>query len=264
MEKDIDTCLCGSTLKYQDCCGSEIKIDENNIFYPEKFVVNPLLNSSDKFARFYNENKQNISKEILWYSDQKFGFSAADVGSHYQIHISDPNEIILDDYSIAHEMTHCIYYAKGFPLLNLRKQYLSNAYAVMMAEAIQTMLHDLLVQSFLSCYDYRLKRIFIQEKETEKEGLMKFGREPIGEFDTWIWNFNFASAILDWHQINPQSDYAYFSWYSERYPNIAREGRRIADQVLKSEGYDTPEKMKMLLNMLIETNGLNKYFIKIT
>ncbi|MFC5404326.1 hypothetical protein [Cohnella soli] len=199
-------------------------------------------------------------KDVVWYSGVAQGYSATRGERTYFIQIPDPCQSKLDDYAVAHEMTHCIFYDQGFPLLSLETAYCKNQRAAEMAEAIQTMLHDILVQDYLGQRGYRLKRFFIREKDEEREKLSALGREPDQEFDVWLWRFNFASAVLDWHQINPNSEPEYFTWYASRFPNIAREGREIAGFVLGSDGFSSPEKMTLLLSAILKRYDLSGYF----
>jgi hypothetical protein len=160
-----------------------------------------------------------------------------------------------DGMNIAHELQHLILDAEGFPTTGSIEDFEN------ISSALSSMILDPIVDSKLSKYGFDLCDDYQREVREKCRQLRKYNSSPSKKFDRVLWIFNYVSSILDWElkcKKTNNSEDKFQSWFDERYPDIAEEGKKLL-ALIREIGYDTPEKLTMLFNKIIQRYGLDDF-----
>jgi len=227
--------------------------------YPEEFVVSELFKSSKQFQEFYKNERSKIINQIIWAHDETlplgidFRVTRHRSGKQYirVIRIRIVPVSIDDAYKIAHELTHLICDAEGFPSVGSTPKYES------IIGALNSMVHDLNVNEILVRYGFDLIHEYESEIADDVRRLERFSTAPSDQLDRLLWIFNYVSTILDWEFINHSNKKSEFQvWFDQKFPEIAKEGKNLL-VLVKRMGYDTPQKQFRLFQEINRQYKLN-------
>ena len=268
MTKNIgrnDPCPCGSGVKYKRCCLAKEKqtkaINQDVVKnkFDEDYVIGALLKSSKEFNAFYKAERAKITQPIEWIKDESLQEeSPARYG-----HIDENNGVIRlrrippeieDAVIIAHELQHAVIISKGFPgtICNESQyEYLSTA--------LNTMVHDPLVHKTLQIYGFDLLDDFTKwaNKSLNK---LKTLHTPTSHPAKMQWVFNYVKKIIHWEIVRTEGDgnSEFQLRFESHYPELANVGQELL-VLVKSIGYDTPDKMHKLLREIVLRYELSDY-----
>lgn len=222
-------------------------------------MLGALLASSKKFLAFYQAERGKIGKEVHWAQD-----SSLPVGIDYRstrlqtgmqvIRLRRVPAVASDAMKIAHELGHLLLDAEGFPATGAERQFET------ISSALNSMLHDPLVDSRLQIYGFDLWGEYQNELTETFRQLASSPAEPSGRVDRAHWAFNYAAKILDWELASHErgvSSNEFQSWFDSRYPAIAQEGQRLL-ALVREVGYDSPEKQTALFKEIIRRYRLDR------
>lgn len=225
--------------------------------FPESFVIDELLKSSQVFQEFYRAERNKITQPIYWAKDVSlpegidYRFSKLTTGESV-IRLRCVPALAQDACKIAHELEHVVIDKEGFPIVRPVTPEKEN-----LSSAISSMIEDLLVNSRLQKYGFDLQDDYETEIEMTKRQLTRFTTSPTHRLDRIHWMVNYVSYLLDWELINTgKGSNEFKDWFDTRYPDIANRGKKLLKMV-KRIGYNTPEKQSNLYREIIRRYKLD-------
>ena len=258
-----DPCPCGSGQKYKKCCLGKLKQPSRFRWptFPEEVVVGGLLESSEQFRAFYQDQRGKIIEPLHWAQDLSLP-----EGIDYRCTRFSTGERVIrlrrvpptlgDAMSVAHELQHVILDSEGFPKIASKDwQYET------VASTLNSMVHDPLVDSQLQKYGLDLQEKLRKEEREDIRQLEALPDAPTNHLGKMHWMFNYVGKILDWELASEKAESTvgeFQSWFDARYPDVAAEGQELLDLV-KSVGFDTPEKMSTLFDEIIRRYKLGVF-----
>jgi hypothetical protein len=263
MKKKIgrnDPCPCGSGKKYKLCCLR--KTQQSGIVpwptSPEDFVIGELLRSSKEFLAFYRAERGKIVKPVHWAQDLSlppgvdYRCTKLQTGAQV-IRLRRVPAILADAMKIAHELQHLILDSEGFPCTGAKAQFET------MSSALNSMVHDPLVDSRLQTYSFDLWDDYETElKETFRQ-LRANPTSPSDHLGRMHWIFNYVGKVLYWELTSSKADKdnnKFQLWFDARYPDVAKEALKLL-ALVRNIGYDTPEKQTALFEEIIRKYNLD-------
>jgi hypothetical protein len=253
-----EPCICGSRLKYKRCC---LENDPNEPPLPgarlqEHRVLSMLLEQSEVFHRFYHVERKKLTKPLVWVdgrnlsSDTKAAATYIENGTLWiQIRWCP---VPLDEYQVVmHEMMHCVLWAERYPLF---VGQLSQPGVADLMTHVNTALHDPLVEQRLATYGVDPWVDFEQVQRRTIEKLTAWTAEeddlpPIHLFYGVI----YAGFVLDHRVATANMDTVPPNLVADRLAHLAPHLRQHGEAVLEiidAHGFETPEKMGQLLEIL--------------
>jgi hypothetical protein len=252
-----EMCPCGSGKKYKKCCLLKKEINDITIGQPvkEEDVISELLKASQQFESFYRSERIKIKEPISWIHDASMPEGSSYEASRLRsgtllIKIRTMPVVSGEATNIAHELQHLIIDAEGFPSTTSN---IHDLYHIELSTALNSMLHDPLVDSRLEKYDFDLWPNYYKEEE---EAISQFGKAPYpppNYLTKVFWILAYSSFILDWKLRNKtiENPSKFQLWFDARFPAVTTEGQELLTLV-QTVCFDTPEKMSILLNEIIQ------------
>jgi hypothetical protein len=224
--------------------------------FPESFVIDELLKSSQAFQDFYEAERNRIIQPIYWAKDASlpegidYRFSKFLTGESV-IRLRRVPALVQDACKVAHELEHVVIDIEGFPILRPATPEKEN-----LSSAISSMIEDLLVNSRLQKYGFDLQNDYETEIEESKRQLSRFTTSPTNRLDRIHWMVIYVGYLLDWELLSVgKSSNEFKEWFDTRYPDIAGRGKKLLEMV-KRIGYDNPEKQSKLYREIIRRYDL--------
>lgn len=258
-----DPCYCGSGKKYKKCC--MIRENRSNIpwkEYPEKYVLKEILGQSETFIKYYEIERPKIRDTVKWVEDKSLP-----AGIDYRsTRLPRGEEVIRlrnvpatekDSTKIAHELQHLVMDYEGFPCTGARDEYET------ISSALNSIVHDLIVNERLMRYGFDLKEDFKREIEEDVRQLKKQKESPKDRIGRFHWACNYVSKVLDYNLIfrnESCNDDEFFNFFRDKYPDIVEESSEM-QRIIKEIGYDTPEKQYRMFREIISTYNLQGIII---
>lgn len=226
--------------------------------YSEKYIVKNLLSHSEEFHDYYNSERKKIHAEIIWECNKKLpkgiNFRTSKLRGKHYVYLRKVPPAPINALKIAHELQHIVHHSIGVPSVGVKDvkyDYLSSA--------INSCVHDLLVNRDLIEYGFDLYDEYLDERKTNRATLTKIRKEPVDKLSLLHWAFNYAASILDYEfvlsEYDIEADYSYFEWFESRYPNTSVLARKIKE-IVDTIGYDTDDKLRTFFIKIIEEFGL--------
>jgi hypothetical protein len=204
--------------------------------FPEEFVVKSLLSKSIEFSEFYKNERNKILSSLIWVKSDKLPVGITGrlttVNNQHYIYLRKIPPNISDDLLIAHELQHLIHreYYK-IPGTGSFQQGLYHN----LSSAINSSIHDQLVNRDLLKYDFDLCSEFEEEIINSKRDLRNIINEPNDVIGSLHWAVNYASKKIDYTFINREYEYedkSFFNWFENRYPKVAKQSEQIEKTLL--------------------------------
>lgn len=261
MKKKIgrnDPCYCGSGEKYKKCC--LIKEKRSNIpwkEYPEEYVLKQILEKNETFINYHQIERPKIRDPIKWVEDRSLP-----VGIDYRSTRMPTGEKVIrlrnipatekDSTKIAHELQHLVMDYEGFPCTGAPDRYET------ISSALNSIVHDLIVNEKLMRYGFDLKEDFKREEKEDLRQLRKYKESPKDRIEKFHWACNYISKVLDCNLIFGNEschDDEFLDFFRDKYPDIVEESLEL-QRIIKEIGYDTPEKQYRMFREIILTYNL--------
>lgn len=235
---------------------------------PEAEAVRVLLDHSERFRSFYQEKRRQINLPVRWAHD-----STMPEGIDFRTTCIEQNGLLVaqvirlhhvparieDETKIAHELGHILLNMEGFPSIGF-----VNSQCESLSSAINSMVHDPLVNSRLLPYGFDLLDDFDQEVREDIRQLSKWSRPPSDRLVVIQWMANYTGKVLDWELVRSHDGISEFQeWFDRRYPDIARRATKLLRMVGRI-GYDTPEKQNELFREVMRRYRLERFLVPAT
>jgi len=228
-----------------------------NTLYEEDFVIGELLKSSKEFKAFYKAEITKITRPIKWIKNE---FLKEESPARYG-HVKGVIELrrippkTEDAIIIAHELQHAVIKSKGFPgTIGTEAKYEN------LSTALNSMVHDPLVNEALQIYGFDLLGGFTKLKNKSLDALIK-ASPPTNDSHKMHYVFNYVKNILLWEIICVEEDNELQLRFESLYPELANKGQELLT-LAKGIGYDTPEKMRKLIREIITKYRLSNYILE--
>jgi hypothetical protein len=258
-----DPCPGGSGKKYKKCHGRLEQTSQTSLppdVFPEDVVVSEILRTSPQFRAFYDTERKRIPHRVEWklnpslpesmggrtYRQQR-GIEKVVVVELRQI--PPPPERIV---SIAHGLMHPLVAAEGFPqvvpVIGVGPNWM------FLAGALNSMVHDIIVDSRLQAYGFDMQRKFENEANSWARGESATSTtSPTLHEARMLSKFDYVGELLEYQRLTAAG--AVFTtpplaWYEAKFPDMAAEAQEILTLV-NEIGFDTPEKMARLFTEII-------------
>ncbi len=277
-----DPCYCGSGKKYKNCClnlkpsGSYILPSGKTVgTYAEDDVVKQLISSSPAFKDFYDTERESIGK-IYWIKSNEdvesiLGYRRGQRGKMYYLTgKTGLNKLIVldqippsldDEFVVAHEMGHFLFLNKNFPGIG---PHLPNGIEndeknkrMRLASSMSTMIHDPLCNSLLNKYGISYGNMYRDYILSVLENWRNVEEPAPNTYSAHTSVFEYVLSNLHDTTIISERDCLekYNKFFESKFPNITEDGKFILD-LIKINGYDTPEKLTFLYQDIINSMEL--------
>ncbi len=229
---------------------------DRNTSYEKDFVIGELLKSSKEFNAFYKAERDIITQPIKWIKNESLREASPARYSSIEgvIELRRIPAEMEDAMIIAHELQHAVIKSKGFPGTKCNEsQY------VYLSSALNSMTHDPLVNEGLQTYGFDLLDGFTKLMNLSLDELIK-SSPPTSDSDKMRYVFKYVKNVLLWELIRVEEDSnsKIQLRFESLYPELANVGRELL-ALVKSIGYDTPDKMHKLLNEIVLRYRLGDY-----
>lgn len=262
-----DPCICGSGVKYKRCCLSN---DPKEPRLPgprlqEQKVLSLLLEQSSVFQYFYHAERRKLAQRLIWIDgsnlrgDIKASATYIENGTLWiQVRWCP---IPSDEFQVVmHEMMHCVLWSEGYPLL---VGQLDDEVFHELITHVNTTLHDPLVEQRLTKYGINPWTDFDQVQQRTLDKLTKWEVEEVDLLPMKLfYGIIYAEQVLD-HRVatsnmNPIPPNLIAKRLTALAPLLKIYGEEVLD-IIDSYGFETPQKMGKLLEVLHSHYGLGEY-----
>jgi hypothetical protein len=232
----------------------------------ERTILNPLLESSSAFRAFYTSEREQLRTCIflIWNGSLDPSNRLMD-GELARANWIDENNVVIifrnnplqpcDASIIAHEIAHVVIKEKGFPLVKLDPFVRGNRECELQVYNLNCMLHDPLVIRMLMSYGFNLVDEYENEARMCLDVLPQIREQNGASKIVQILGFvqsHLQNMILFADQNEASVSITLQRRVQENLPNIVREGNSIIEFIESQSGYDTPEKVRMIYNEIIQ------------
>jgi hypothetical protein len=238
--------------------------EDKNTSYEKDFVIGGLLESSKEFKAFYDAERPKITQKIEWIEGKSLPEGSPAKYGHFDeyegvIKLRRIPAKVEDAMIIAHELQHAVVRSQGFPAT--RKAIGADNKYIGLSTAFNSMIHDSLVNKALQNYGFDLLEDFTKLKNKSLDELIE-APSPTSDSDKTHYVFNYVNNILLWEIIGAEKDNKFQKKFESLYPELANEGQELL-ALIKSVGYDTPEKMRILIREIITRYKLSDYILEV-
>jgi len=245
-----DPCSCGSGKKYKKCCLSKASPAEpssipafarTRLYEQAAFAL--LLEGSDAFGRYYADVRSQLPDFVVVHDPVlPIGIRARTTrsGGTSYLRVRTPVCPLEDARLIAHELGHLLQDKQGFPAVGGLNDHQA-------AAALNSAVHDPLIDASLEEHGFDCSADRLAEIEESRRQLSKIAAAPSDLAGKAHWIANCLGHLLDQHVLGKEPTVSEFlEWFELRYPTIAVEARKLANEVI-SIGFDTPDTMMVSL-----------------
>ncbi len=227
---------------------------------PEKQVIAGVCQDCPEFRALYDAERPKIaSPEIHWYLKDDLPEESSAIMRVCQLHDMPRYEIYLrrlpentsQAISVAHELLHCVFYKEGFPTTKDPARQLAS---------LSTVLNNLLVHPLIvgrmQFYGFDLA----EQHQRFVQSALKMLRQNPESYRDYLGELGFilgyAAHVLTWGTLYSRCELELM--VEARYSEIARQSYELVNLV-KMQGYDTPEKQRQLIREITRRYGLEEY-----
>lgn len=224
--------------------------------FSEQFVLKDLLEQSEEFRAYYQGQRQKISRGLYWALDPTLPQGIDYRSSRYlwngkQIQVIRLRTVpatVEDAFKIAHELEHFVLELDGFPLVSSSPKFEN------LASALNSMVHDPIVNSRLKKYGFDPRSDYLTEAREDQVQLTSLMRSPDDRIGRLRWMFSYVGKIIDWELVRNSSEKEQKSefqiLFDAKFPIVARRGQKLL-RMVKRIGFDTPGKQTKLFEQII-------------
>ncbi|WP_368263396.1 YecA family protein [Clostridium disporicum] len=256
-----DKCFCMSGKKYKNCCENKKERDKflldslNSTYIDLGYVINT-LELDGPLVNFLNDNIPKLKSELMVCINPKLDARMRSCGFE-----GGPNIIIVksvpiakeDNFDFAHEIGHIILAQEGYPLSRIidadpRKVYLGTI--------LTNTIIDPLVNEIVLKYNFDFESYISKAKRVQ----IPIFENSAKENQLHPYNRHFLKCLLieklnEWKLFDIKQENDYEIICKEKYPKIYEEAIQFINYS-EEYGYDSPEKVRILLNKLLEDNDM--------
>lgn len=265
MAKEIgrnDKCFCMSGKKYKNCCEKQKERDKflledlNSTYIDLEYVINT-LELDGPLVKFLNDNLLKLRLGLMVVINPNL-----DAGMRSFSLEGGPNIIMVksvpiakeDNFDFAHEIGHFILAEKGYPASRVidgdyRKTYLGTT--------LTNTIMDPLVNEIVLKYDFDFES-YISKGKRIQVPIFENGRKEndLHPYDKHFFKCLLIEKLNEWKRFNIKQENSFEIICKEKYPKIYEESVEFVNYS-EEYGYDSPEKVRTLLNKLLNDNKMN-------
>lgn len=257
-----DKCPCMSGKKYKNCCAKEKERDRflldnlNSTYIDLEYVINT-LEIDGALYKFLKYNLLKLKNGLMVVVNPQLDAGMRSVSLEDSLNIIMVKKVPIrkeDNFDFAHEIGHFILAEQGYPASRVldndqRKAYLG----ITLTNAIM----DPLVNDIVLKYDFDFESYMLKGKKVQ----LPIFENGAKENELHLYDRHFLKCLLieklnEWKMFNINQENSFEIICKEKYPNIYKEAM---DFIRHSEefGYDSPEKVRALLNKLLNDNKMD-------
>ena len=256
-----DKCFCMSGKKYKNCCEKESERDKfllenlNSKYIDLGYVINT-LELDGPLVNFLNNNVPKLELGLMVVINPQL-----DAGMRSYTLEGGPNIIVVksvpipkeDNFDFAHEIGHFILGQKGYPASRIidgdhRKTYLGTT--------LTNTIMDPLVNELVLKYNFDFESYISKGKMVQVPIFKNFPKESeLHPYDKHFLKCLLIEKLNEWERFDIKQENSYEIICKEKYPKIYEEAIQFINYSEKY-GYDSPEKVKILLNKLLEDKNM--------
>lgn len=267
MNKEIgrnDQCLCMSGKKYKNCCLENKEIVDyfknilNARYIDGSYMLKNLTENSNLLERYLSEKLPMLKQPIVWLFDSNLNSNmrCGQVGDAHIIIVKEIPVQYKDYFDVAHEIGHLLFGEQGYPAVNVRDNDFSKTYlaSVLINTVMDPKVNKEIIKYGFDFKDYINKAISIQ--------IPMINRYPnennLHKFDEHFLKCLLIEKLLEWDLLEENNENTFERLYKEKYPIIYKE---VLESIkfMREFGTDTPEKVRIILQKIIDDNEMNNY-----
>lgn len=250
-------------------------VNPANIHQEEK-VLSRLLQESEQFKGFYQNERPKIKKELFWYLNPLLTsniitqpiFSEKNIILGYVVNIKSPILDTSESVPAIYELIHIILSEQGLTgLIGLTPEaaaipeYVSFLQGT--ASALQNMLIGPLTNAILARNGFDIKGHYDSVNVIQRQQLELVTVEPQHPLEKLYQVSFYIQKALDWEIAcngSPGETDDFLSWYEARYPVISAEAKEVLEWVKKT-GYTSISKVRKIFKEIIKRYEAEIYFV---
>lgn len=256
-----DPCPCHSGRKYKHCCQKETARSRflwdkfHAVWLDPQYVANALADTAPGMVPFFNERISQLKRPLFFGLDPETDRVARtyDLTDAYILIFRElpiPADFTMDT---AHEMERLLYMEAGFPKAVIREGKSANTY---LATSLNHMLSAPYIDSHIAGYGFDFVSMLVHELQVQLPMLQNYpAEEKLSSYDRYLIGCLLIQQLLKWHLMDDSYTCPYIPVYELKFPTILRECQKRFQEIL-DYGYDTPEKVRYLLDHFIRLNHL--------
>ena len=153
----------------------------------------------------------------------------------------------------AHDLEKLLYLEADFPKAVVREDKNADAY---LATSLNHMLSAPYIDSNILGYGFDMVSMLVHELQVQLPMLQNYPAEDkLSSYDRYMIGCLLTQQLLKWHLVDSTYTCPYIPVYQMKFPTILEECQKRFRFIL-DHGYDTPEKVRFLLNHFIQLNHL--------
>lgn len=256
-----DKCFCMSGKKYKSCCEKEKERDKfllgnlNSTYIDLGYVINT-LELDGPLVNFLNDNipklKSGLMVVINPKLDARMRSCALERGTNIIIVKSVPIAKE-DNFDFAHEIGHFILGQERYPVSRIidgdsRKTYLGTL--------LTNTIMDPLVNELVLKYNFDFESYISKGKRIQVPIFENGAKEnELHPYDRHVLKCLLIEKLNEWNKFNIKQQNSFEIICKKKYPQIYEEAIQFINYS-EEYGYDSPEKVRVLLNKLLEDNNM--------
>lgn len=256
-----DPCPCHSGRKYKHCCQKETArsryLWENfqATWLDPRYVTDSLTETARGMADFFDEQISQLKKPLFFAlnPDDPSIVRTYDLGDAYLAvfrQMPVPMDFTMD---AAHDLEKLLYLESGFPKAAVQKGRTADTY---MATSLNHMLSAPYIDSQILGYGFDVISMLVHELQVQLPMLQNYPtEEKLSSYDRYLIGCLLIQQLLKWHLVDSTYTCPYVPVYEMKFPTILEECQKRFRYIL-DYGYDTPEKVRCLLDYFIQLNHL--------
>ena len=247
--------------------------DYKKIEINESKLLSDLIKNSPEFKNFYENERTNIKKPIIWVKSsdlspeeqlqkrhlaRAFFFPTGEI-----VAIIRNNPCKLQDSSIiAHELAHFIFKEEGYPQVGHNHHYDDDRGIKLLAFTFNNAIQDPLVIKKMLSYGYDLKDEYLLECKELNEAL-KNPTSPKSELEEIYFAFSYLQSVLENRLLfgNEKTECSKnIETIYSKLNSVGRKGKKML-KIVDKHGIESPDSVRKIYEDIINSFSLNDYMI---
>ncbi|WP_010235138.1 YecA family protein [Clostridium arbusti] len=265
-----DPCPCMSGKKYKNCCiGKDFleELEKENLkYYDEEYILSEIKKESQAFNIFYENERQNIKRELLWLkktinsgANMSYGTLPFIDNNPYCIAVKNAPILLEESFEAAHELQRIICLEESFKIVKFKEDAIGH-YSSILCRVINDMIYDSMIDNRLIKYGFNLNDHYEKDDEIQ---IKTIGVQPIESLSpeqvVFITTL-YVKKTLDLRNIYPNikdEEVEFNKWIIKNYSGLVPFSKTIL-KFVEEVGYDTPAKVETIFNNMINALKLEE------
>ena len=256
-----DPCPCHSGKKYKHCCQKEASRTRyfrekfHAIWLDPRYVADSLHETAQGMSDFFNEQLSKLNKPLFFAlnPEEPCTVRTYDLNDAY-VAVFQKMPVPMDyTMDAAHALQKLVYLEAGFPKAVIKEGSNADKY---LATSLNHMLSAPYIDSQIIGYGFDAVSMLVHELQVQLPMLQNYPAEDkLSSYDRYLIGCLLIQQLLKWHLVDSTYTCPYIPVYQMKFPMILEECQKRFQFIL-DHGYDTPEKVRFLLEHFIQLNHL--------